>query len=347
MHIQNLKSTDQIFRQFGIEGEDTFKVIAAHYLNHHEPEQVSENLRCLWKEGNSLFRLIKSDKIAHQTLEYLTTTDLYGESLPIIYQYFLTKRFRDLSGKFFTPRSLANIMTCMLPVKEGALIFDPACGGGTFLVEAAKRWAKSACRLIGNDVDKLLLCLSELSLLLSKSKLHTLSLFNENIYDFNDGISSLLGQVDYILANPPFSLAIESFTLKSKLFDVGYRNSDALFLDLALEALKPGGHLVCLLPHSIVANKEFEKFRRIIESDWEISAIIVMPEATFSATSNTTTRADIIYLRKRGEHPLVSKLIFGNVSNLDHLELKTDDFLTSYPELSHLFDDFMISQNMN
>lgn len=347
MDIQKLKETDRIFRQFGIEGEETFKLITSNYLNVHKPKNVSEYLAGLWEEGNLIFNSIKSDKTARQTLEFILASDYYGESLPVIYQYFLTKRFRDLSGKFFTPRNLASLMAAMLPIKKNATILDPTCGGGTFLVEAAKRWHNTPCTLVGNDIDKLLLCLTETILTINKQKNHTLKTYNENIYDPKNILEKLAGKVDYILANPPFSLSVESFNNQSKLFNIGYRNSDALFIDLALKYLKPSGHLICLVPHSIIANKEFHALRTTIEEDWEISAVIVMPEGTFNATSNTTTRADIIYLRKKAKTKLVNKIVFGNVSDIEHLDLSKNELLSYYEELSHLFEDLQISHKLN
>ncbi len=339
MDIQKLKEIDKTFRQFGIEGEDTFKIIATHYLNIHTPKKVSKELRAFWNQGLELLELVNEDKIARQTLELIITSDLYGEGLPILYQYFLTKRFRDLSGKFFTPKSLAKIMTSMLPIKNGAVIYDPTCGGGTFLLEASKRWTNKECTLLGNDVDKLLVVLSEIILLINKQNAHSLNLTNLNIYNYSNEVTSLSGKVDFILANPPFSISVESFKTRSKLFEKGYRNSDALFLDFCLQMLKPSGHLVCLLPHSIIVNKEFEKLRLVIEEDWEIAAVIVMPEGTFNSTSNTTTRADILHLRKRSNKKHVSKILFGNVSNLS-------ETISNNIEFEHLNDLSIILEEL-
>jgi type I restriction-modification system DNA methylase subunit len=342
MDIQKLKETDRIFRQFGIEGEETFKLITSHYLNAHKPQKVSKCLADLWREGNLLFDTVKSDKIACQTLAFISANDYYGESLPIVYQYFLTKRFRYLSGKFFTPRNLANLMTSMLPLKKDAIIMDPTCGGGTFLIEAAKRWQNIPCTLVGNDIDKLLLCLTETIVLINKYSEHDLIMHNENIYNVYADMKQLSGKVDCILANPPFSLSIESFNNQSKLFNAGYRNSDALFIDLAYNFLKPGGYLVCLLPHSIIANKEYKSLRTIIEEDWELTSVITMPEGTFNLTSNTTTRADIICMRKRGGERVAGKIVFGNISNVEHLNFNRNELLNHYDELSHLFEDLQI-----
>jgi type I restriction-modification system DNA methylase subunit len=347
MEIQKLKEIDRIFRQHGIEAEDTFKVISAYYLNVHKPSNISKVLQNLWMEGNSILEKTSTDNIAKQTLEYTVAFDYYGECLPIIYQYFLGKRFRDLSGKFFTPRNLARLMAKMLPIKPDVTIMDPTCGGGTFLLEASKRWTNNSCTLIGNDIDKMLVALSETMILLNKQQNHTIKFFNDNIYDTTSNQKHLFGKVDYILANPPFSLPIESFRVSSNLFNLGYRNSDALFIDLCWNYLKPGGHLVCLLPHSIITNKEYEKLRLEIERTWEIAAVIVMPEGVFNSTSNTTTRADIVFLRKQTDVKNVSNIVFANISDIKHLAYDVNMFIDQYTELSSIVSDFDIDQKRN
>lgn len=344
MDIQKLKEIDKTFRQFGIEGEDTFTIISTHYLNTHKPGKISKDLKSFWNQGQKLLKIVKNDRVAEQTLEFIIANDLYGENLPIFYQYFLTKRFRDLSGKFFTPKNLARIMVSMLPTKDKAIIYDPACGGGTFLLEASRRWESKTCTLLGNDIDKMLIVLSEIVLLINKQKAHSLNFTNSNIYNFSNEVTLLNGKVDFILANPPFSISVESFKTKSKLFEKGYRNSDALFLDFCLKILKPSGHLVCLLPHSIIVNKEFEKLRLTIEEDWEIAAVIVMPEGTFNTTSNTTTRADILHLRKRSGKKLVSKILFGNISDISAAISTTNEF-EHLNELSVLLEELGIGLN--
>jgi len=145
---------------------------------------------------------------------------------------------------------------------------------------------------------------------------HNISLFTSNIYRPDQEIQTLFGQVDYIVANPPFSLPIDLLESQSDLFNLGYRNSDALFIDLALELLKPDGRLVCLLPHSIISNKEYEKLRQSVEKSWLLTAVIILPEGVFQSTSNTTTRADIIVLDKKGKNTINKKTIFSNISSI-------------------------------
>lgn len=312
MVLDDLKSIETLFRQFGYEADDVFIALSAHYIDHFDI-RMSDRLQNLYRKGKVILDHVESYKPLHDINAKLIDNDVNGDKLPIIYQYFLSKRFRDLTGKFFTPKPVAAAMVEMLPFIDGATIVDPTCGGGTFLKEATKRWKGTNCHLIGNDVDDMLVCLCELNLGVNPDPLHNNTFSTLNIYDDLSQVNELNNKVDYVMANPPFSLNISSFSPNSKLFNLGYRNSDALFIDLAYQMLKPGGRLVCLLPHSIISNKEFNKLRTCVENDWGLLAVLVLPEGVFQSTANTTTRADIIVLEK-GVY--TDKTLFANISSV-------------------------------
>ena len=313
-----LKDIESAFRQFGYEAEDVFNAIAYIYSNIFSIK-ASEKLSGVLEKGKLISDIVFQDDCLKKTINSYVKKDKDGENLTIFYQYFLAKRFRDISGKFFTPHPIAMQMVKMLPVKANAVIIDPTCGGGTFLKTVREQWKNIPCHLIGNDVDQMLICLTELVLKINKNHQENTSLLTSNIYQPNSQIQSFFGQIDYILANPPFSLPVDIFTSNSRLFESGYRNSDALLIDLSFKLLKPGGRLVCLLPHSIISNKEYQNLREIVEKDWYLTAFIILPEGIFKSTASTTTRADIIVLDKKKNEQVDRnrKTIFANISSLD------------------------------
>ncbi len=327
------KEIEKRFRELGIEGDDVFTLISSKYVQFLNLD-LSERLNSLIEKANNI-NLNGSKSKIEELLEGIVKNDKNGKHLPALYQFFHSKRFRDNTGKFFTPRNVAKSMVEMLPLKKNAIIFDPTCGAGTFLFETAKKWDDLGCTLLANDIDNYLVTLTEIILKIQKNKKHKLKFFNENIYASDISIKDYNNKVDYILANPPFSLKIENFNPNSKLLKNGYKNSDALFIDLAKELLKEGGKLVCLLPHSIISNKEFLDLRKIVEEDWHINAIMVLPEGVFQATANTTTRADIIILKKKGKGVAVSKTVFGNISSVGQA-LNSRDALFSKDDLSEM-----------
>jgi len=190
-------------------------------------------------------------------------------------------------------------MASLLPLDSGLTLCDPTCGGGTFLSEAARLLNGAPCDLVGNDVDRTLVGLTEAVLFLTCGTTQKRHLFCNNIYDPGPFLNGYSRRVDCILANPPFSLPLDSVGMRSTLFNMGYHNSDAVFLDVCSELLKDGGHLVCLLPHSIVVNTDYSQLRSHVEREWDLCGIITLPEGVFYMTASTTTRADIIHLRKK------------------------------------------------
>ena len=207
-------------------------------------------------------------------------------------------------------------MTRLLPLRENAVIMDPTCGGGTFLGAASKRWHGKECTLVANDVEKSLVELAIISLGLFTPDTHKKAYSAANIYDASKRLAKWSGGVDYILANPPFSLRIEHEQFDSPLFALGYRNSDALFIDLAHSLLRPGGRMVCLLPHSLIVNKDFAALRESVEGRWTLAGVIGLPEGVFHLNAGTTARADIVILDKRPSGAESRPRLFASVPTI-------------------------------
>lgn len=297
--VRRKAQVEDALRRFGIEGEDAFYVLAYHYVIRFRDSIEQEPARIVSRGESGHVRIEKEHRVL-DLVDSLVLSDPKGQRLPDWYQHFVGRRFRKGSGKFFTPHPIASAMAQLLPRAHDSVIMDPTCGGGTFLVEASRVWGSLPCKLIGNDIEPSLIDLAQLVLDLATPKHHIKQFLVSDIYDPHASFRALYGTVDYILANPPFSLKIEGEQFDSELFSLGYRNSDALFLDISLKLLRRGGRLACLLPHSITANKEFERLRQAIEDSWDLLGVIGMPEGVFYLAADTTTRADIVVLEKRG-----------------------------------------------
>ena len=299
-------------RRYGLEGEEAFLVLASRYLDTRKVGRRDFSFFPV-ERGFAALNIVAHDKQVLSILDGILAADPQGRELATWYQFFFGRRFREGSGKFFTPRTVAASMAKLLPVHPGAILMDPTCGGGTFLCEASRRWQDTPCQLVGNDVDRMLVGLTELVLALFAATSHSFALSCCNLYDADSEFRSLRGKVNGILANPPFSLPLERVAKPGELFALGYRNSDALFLDVCLDMLAPGGSLVCLLPHSLVVNAEFDQLRRAVERHWELCGVVTLPEGVFYLTGNTTTRADILHLRKKlGRHQQTHSVFFAN-----------------------------------
>lgn len=167
LEVKILKEIETIFRQFGYEGEDIFNAIAYFYANIFSIK-MSQNLTKIIEKGEIISQVVLKDHINQQIISPIINNyiqpDKSANNLTVFYQYFLGKRFRDITGKFFTPHKIAASMVKMLPFKPHALIIDPTCGCGTFLQQISNLWENIPCHLIANDVDNMLVCLTELIL---------------------------------------------------------------------------------------------------------------------------------------------------------------------------------------
>lgn len=312
-HSDPTFSIEAGFRRYGLEGEDVFLALAARCVQESRGRKNGFEF-FPYERGLQVLDLVTHDRQIESVLARVCVgSDVVGH-LPVWYQYFVGRRFREGSGKFFTPKLVARSMANLLPLEAGLTLCDPTCGGGTFLSEVANLLKGRPCELVGNDVDRTLVGLTEVVLFLTCGAAQKRRLFCDNIYDRGLLLDAYSKRVDCILANPPFSLPIDNISVRSALFNIGYRNSDAIFLDVCLELLKEGGHLVCLLPHSIVANADYSELRSQVEREWELCGIITLPEGVFYMTASTTTRADIIHLRKKtaAKASAAAKVYFAN-----------------------------------
>ena len=300
---------ESVLRRLGLEGISAFFAVARGYA-----EAFAIDADLLADRGASEYAVLSADPEGLAVLDHLLSTDVDGSLLAVIYQHLVGRGFRSTSGKFFTPMSVARSMASLLPVTPEAVVMDPSCGGGTFLLEASRRWGLTPCSLLGNDVEPSLAVLTALTLAIRASNRQR-HVFAENMFYPSSDLSSRFGTIDAMLANPPFSLRISVGGFTSPLVAAGYSNSDAVFLDLAWSLLRPGGRLVCLLPQSLIANSDFERMRWEVESRWALRAVIGLPEGIFYTTAATSTRADIVVLDKRSDADPTGHVLFAHASS--------------------------------
>lgn len=191
------------FRRHGVDGEDVFYALELYYIRQFNVDSSILPKRFL-KHGEQALEKTAADSEIQSALDSMVASDPEGRNLPTWYQNLLGRRIRGRSGKFFTPIPIASAMASLLPVSDGAVVMDPTCGGGTFLVEASRVWEAHKCVLIANDVDASLAGLAQLILALRTPGHHEKVFATENIYQPAHELNKWHGKVDCILANPPF-----------------------------------------------------------------------------------------------------------------------------------------------
>ena len=110
------EKVESSFRRFGIEGETAFHALAYHYTV-YQSGQVKNLPTTILQKWQTAYQ--KIEKVQH-IIDFLTECvkgDESGDKLAEWYQFFIGRRFREASGKFFTPKTIATAMAKFLPQK--------------------------------------------------------------------------------------------------------------------------------------------------------------------------------------------------------------------------------------
>ena len=168
-------------------------------------------------------------------------------------------------GQFFTPPVVISFIIDLLGIKTGDVL-EPSCGGGAFL-----QALPPACRVTGCELN--LQAAAVAQLLCPKATILT--------GDTLLRIEELRGRFDYCVGNPPFidfprGRSFDGYTLAA-----GQRDAVWYFLELGLEALRPGGWLAFVVPDGILANSGDLKQRMEMLNRYWLRACISLPRETF------------------------------------------------------------------
>ena len=161
-------------------------------------------------------------EVLSNLINYLGAVDLSNKNVTVdvlgdAYEY-LIKRFADenkggtMAGQFYTPQEVVDIIVRYLKPQEGDTVYDPTCGSGGFLLNAAKYvqsnyYQKKSVRLFGQELVWNTWAICNINMIL-----HGLDARIEQgdtIRDpkFKDEDNSLkLRTFDKVMANFPFSM---------------------------------------------------------------------------------------------------------------------------------------------
>lgn len=231
-------------------------------------------------------------------------------------------------GQFFTPMKVIRAIEKIAKdeIKEGAVICDPACGVGKFLLEPIKSRLDRFYSVEGDKVipkitirgfDKGFDKDEQKTIILAKANM--LIYFSEIIKDhpnhtkefakiFNDSFTlktnSILGtlkdpienEYDLILTNPPYVTSGSSnlkeeiqkdFDLKS-YYKVNAIGVEGLFMEWIVRALKPDGKAFVIVPDGIFNRQNDKNLRAFLRQECFIDGIISLPLNTFFTTNKKT-----------------------------------------------------------
>ena len=244
--------------------------------------------------------------------QYLTPSEVVG---------FMTRL-----GLGSLPPPLLNQLLHPEQCKSVGHILDPSCGVGSFLTESirvlhpqvierhgseeAHRWLENMLGSVVVGIDKsermIRLSLTNLALFGTHSAtLHFGSALARNGHD-GEVARDLHNSVQLILTNPPFGASFSANDLSHYKIANDWCakkpasvDSEILFMERYIDWLKPGGHLVTIVPDSILTNRGlFGDLREGLSRHIELRSVVSLPPVTFGA-AGTTTKTSILHLVKR------------------------------------------------
>lgn len=246
---------------------------------------------------------------------------------------------RSKEGVFYTPPQLAKY-TVTEAIKlwrksssgHPSWILDPACGAGSFLIEA-QREIKSA---FPKEISKITLCgidkdysakmkaeevlASERGVFSFRIK-HSNALLSAEDTNIPSSLSPISwkqifpeavdqGGFDIIIGNPPYGISRgEKFSpVEKELLEIKYDwirsgklNKYLAFIGLSYKLLKPGGIAALIVPNSWLGIKSGEKLRKFLLQSKSLRNITILPKDAFSDPSVETV---ILFIQKDNSQKL-------------------------------------------
>lgn len=239
---------------------------------------------------------------------------------------FLTSDVRRSLGIFPTPVEVVRSMIEIVAPSQNDVVMDPACGTGTFLIEAARfisahHPSARPITVYGIDKNPRMLLLADFNLGHTPNLVFQRACL-DSLKQLRQPNETLLGlgpnSVDVILTNPPFGVTVTQHDTNLSLFDTETvslsreRNrvsSEVLFVQLCLDLLRPGGRLGIVLPRSVITNERISEQRHAIDRAGYLTDLIDLPPETFVSTGTQTTTVAAFFRKHTVEDIRKSKTV--------------------------------------
>lgn len=214
------------------------------------------------------------------------------QALDAVFESLVPRVAKGDKGQYFTPRHVVDFVVTALAPRAREVVVDPACGSGAFLAHAR---AAAAVRTFGSDVDPRAVRVARLVALSQGRDPATIVRA--------DGLrGESLPEASVVATNPPFAGRADAAGFE--VADVVRTpERDVLFLERAVDLLRPGGRLGIVLPYNKAAGTAFAALRRWLVGRARIFAVVGLPRETF--LPHTSQRTFVLFAKKRaaGDEP--------------------------------------------
>ncbi|MEH1846795.1 MAG: N-6 DNA methylase [Nostoc sp.] len=303
----------------------------------------------------------KQDKILRQLIwhlseiklqnKYFAEQDLLGKACEYLIAQ-LAAILGKMSGEFFTPQKVAELLVRLLEPQPGMSICDPFCGLGGILTECIKQ-----IKHFGNKQNDLLLYGQEINQ--NTFSLAKINLLLHDIFDFDIRLGDTIREpqlvengklmlFDRVISNPTFNVSNWGYELSK--FDMYDRfrygippkaGGNFAFIQHILTTLTNTGKAGVLVPLGVLFRGASEGIirRRIIESDL-IEAVIGLASNLLSSTGIPT--AILIFNRDKQENRR-NKILFIDASN-EYQKSRNQNYLRE-KDITHIITAYQAFQD--
>ncbi|MBO2465044.1 SAM-dependent DNA methyltransferase [Actinomadura sp. LCR2-06] len=271
-----------------------------------------------WTNKERVSDEVITDLLEHFSKRRLGNADVEPDVLGQAYEY-LIKKFADLSnrkaGEFYTPRMVVKLLVSILQPTDRDIVYDPACGTGGMLIEAAHHVV-----INGGSLEKLSGRLFGQEKNLTTSGIARMNLFLHGIEDFEIAHGDTLrhpafydhdrlATFDCILANPPFSLKgwgddmwADDLFKRSETGVPPWNSGDFAWVQHMISSMELGtGRIGVVLPQGALFRGDSEgAIRQNILASGKVETVISLAPNLFYGTG---LAACILILRDRPAYP--------------------------------------------
>lgn len=219
--------------------------------------------------------------LAQMELLLNTPGDIIGD----IFEHFLAKlTTAGTFGQFRTPQHLVNFLVELVKPGAGELVMDPACGTGSFLIQAAqyRRENASTGEYLGFEIDRTISRIAQANLVIHG--------INEGVVVHSDGLVEVSEtRPDVILANPPFAGSVSPEVKRA--LGLQTSRSELLFLRTMIDRLAVGGRAAVIVPAGVLASNMnvATSIRERLVEDMTLEAVIELPANAFAPYTGVRT----------------------------------------------------------
>jgi type I restriction enzyme M protein len=243
-----------------------------------------------------------------KAISLFSKIDLDSVGPAALFDALLDSSNRDLGwrGGHFTPSSVASCLVDILGPHCATTVYDPSCGSGELLVEAARRGVES---LFGQAMNERSLQMTGLNLLThggdAELRMGGLGITGRDKYDF-------------VLANPPFNITLPEDFAENQTWPFGEPSKNGAnfaWLQIAFNKLESGGHAGVIMPNgTLFAGGRNAAIRRKMIEAGVVDGIVALPAGLFA---DTGIAVSIWFLRRpKPSEPTPSEVVFIDATSM-------------------------------